>query len=162
MANEMAAFESVEQTMATYQDFPLFKLHSELSYKELSSKLLDLSIKARTYDDQLKCSEIAGDYREHARNNDDGHYVGILDQKEEFYAREACNKIIHAQEVRPIYERIDKYADTSQEMQENDIWYLTGEIELKGKNGGKEWNAVLHTQPFLETLLSLVEFGLPD
>jgi hypothetical protein len=36
---------------------------------------------------------------------------------------------------------------------------LTGEVELSGKHVRKDWNAVLHVQPFLETVLAIVEFG---
>jgi hypothetical protein len=108
-------------------------------------------------------SEKSAEYEKFAKENDSGDYIGVLDGKDKFSLREACNKIIHAKEVRLIYERADQYVIESENSKlGQDIWYLTGEIELSGKLKGKEWQSVLNTQPFLETVLGLIKFGYPE
>lgn len=103
------------------------------------------------------------DYASHKQANDSGDYIGALHGSDKFFLRVACNKVIHAQEVRPIYERADQYVLISEEAEkeQQDIWYLTGEIELSGEFRGTVWDAVLYTQPFIETVLGLIEFGYP-
>jgi len=39
------------------------------------------------------------------------------------------------------------------------LWHLSGEIELAGTQGNKNWTAVLYVRPFLETVLDRIAFG---
>jgi len=162
LANEMTESEYADEEVAKIDNFPLMALHHELAFKKSSELLLQLSMLIRTYDDQMKDSKKSKDYKKFAKKNDSGDYVGVLDGQEKFHLREACNKIIHAQEVRPLYERADQYVIESENSElGQDIWYLTGEIELSGEFRGKGWGAVVYTQRFLETVLGLIQFGYP-
>ena len=163
LANEMTASEYADEEVAKIENIPLMALHQELAFKKSSELLLQIALLVRTYDDQMANSEKSVEYKKFAEKNDSGGYIGVLDGKDKFYLREACNKIIHAQEVRPLYERADQYVIESENSElGQDIWYLTGEIELSGKFNRKEWEAVVYTQPFLETVLVLIQFGYPD
>ena len=93
----------------------------------------------------------------HAGETSGEDEIGTLDDGA-LTLREACNKFIHAQEVRAIYEKVTREEDE----QELRRWYLTGEIELTGTLGKKSWNAVLYVPPFLETVLDRIGFGWPE
>lgn len=85
---------------------------------------------------------------------DCGKYIGNLQDKNCFHLRDACNKIIHAAEIRPLYERTDLNIA-------EDIWYLTGEIELSGTQRNKDWKATFSLQAFVEITLRVIAFGNP-
>lgn len=163
LSEQMTASEYVDEEPAKVEDFPLVELHQEMAFKKSSELLLQLALLVRTYDDQMKSSKESERYIEFARANDTGDYIGSLGGKRKFYLREGCNKVIHAQEVRPLYERATQYAFASNNDElGQDLWCLTGEIELSGTFKGKQWEAVLHLQPFLETILGLVKYGTPS
>ncbi len=137
-------------------------LYHELAFKKSSELLLQLALLIRTYDNQMKNSKKADEYKKFARENDSDDYDGVLEGKDKFHFREVCNKIIHAQEVRPLYEKADKFVIESDNSDlGKDIWCLTEEIELAGELRGNEWNAVVYTQPFIETVLGQIQFGYP-
>ncbi len=163
IAEELSASEALNEAHINLSDFPLAILHRELAFKKSSELLLQLALMIRTYDDQMRGCDQAKEYAAFKENNDSGDYIGTLEGKDSFRIREACNKIIHAQEVRPIYDRTDiNVFDSENGGMSQDIWYLTGEIELSGKFGDKNWDAVVYLQPFLETCLSIIEFGNPS
>lgn len=155
--------EAEEEQELTEADVPLLRLHQQYAFVQASKALLQLALMVRTYDDQMRDSGESEAYLQHSKDVDDGHYVGILNGQDSFLVREACNKIIHATEVRPLYERVDRIVtDALKEGKiHQDIWYLTGEIELSGFYKREEWNAVLHLQPFVEIILGIIEFGNP-
>ena len=163
LTEEFDLVESEGERELTEADVPLLRLHQRYAFVQTSKALLQLALVVRTYDDQMRESERAEDYARHIKEHDDGHYIGTFHGSEEFSLRESCNKIIHAREVRPLYERVDRvFTDAVRDGKEGqDIWYLTGEIELNGKHLGKDWQAVLHLQPFIEVVLAVVEFGNP-
>jgi hypothetical protein len=163
LSEEMTASEYAGEEPAKIEKFPLVELHQELAFKKTSELLLQLALLVRTYDDQIKSSENSEKYIEFSKDNDSGDYIGTLQGEDKFYLRDACNKIIHAQEVRPLYERATRYViESDNEELGQDVWYLTGEIELVGDFRRKTWEAVLHLQPYLETVLGLVKYGLPQ
>lgn len=160
LAENIAYSDDVENKKIDISGFPLLELHSELSFKRSSEILLRLSMLVRTYDDQMKRSEESSKYMMIAKKNDSD--IGTISGKGQFYVRDACNKIIHARVIRPLYERADHPLMLDGKFSlEDDIWYLTGEIELSGEVNGKEWDAVIYVQPFVEAILGLIKFGLP-
>ena len=163
LAEEFDLAESEEEKKLTESDIPLLRLHQKYAFEHVSKTLLQLALMVRTYDDQMKDSDKSEQYIQHITKVDDGHYVGILHNKDNFKYREACNKVIHAVEIRPLYERVDRVVSDALNDGNigQDIWYLTGEIELQGQHRGNNWNAVLHTQQFIETVLDVIEFGSP-
>jgi len=142
------------------ENFPLLKLHQKYAFIQASQILLQIALMVRTFDDQIKDSENEEDYKNYVEEIDDGHYVGGMDGQETFNYRDASNKIIHAAEVRPLYERIDRTIteEAGNKNLDQDIWYLTGEIELCGKLHGNTWNATIHIQAFVETVLDVIRF----
>jgi hypothetical protein len=140
---------------------PLLALHRELAEPQISHLLLQLALMVRTYDDLMANSRVADDYNAHAETTTGENYIGNLSDGN-LDLREACNKIIHAAEIRPVYERIDREVvrqKAAGELDQN-IWYLTGEIELNGTNRQKPWNATLHAESFIEIVLDRIAFGV--
>jgi hypothetical protein len=41
------------------------------------------------------------------------------------------------------------------------VSYLTGEVELSGKQRGTKWDATLYSQNFIETVLDRIAYGYP-
>ena len=66
--------------------------------------------------------------------------------------RTACNKIIHANSIRPIYDHLGVEVG-------EDIWYLTGEIELECSDKNQEHTYTLHTQDFISIVLDRINFN---
>jgi len=162
IAEEIEYIEIEEDSPVNLGDFPLVQLHREYAFKYTSENLLHLALIVRTYDDQMKESSTQESYLKHVEVHDTGDYIGTLSNKEKFHLREACNKIIHATEIRPLYKRIDRMVCDAMDEGKigRDIWYLTGEIELTGIFKSKSWDAVLHLKPFLEVCLAVTEFGI--
>jgi hypothetical protein len=85
----------------------IFQLHHELAEKELCGKLPQLAVLVRTFDDIASSSAKGDEYKEHAKQTSGENEVGHLavdDEATSFNLREACNKIIHAQEIRAVYD----------------------------------------------------------
>jgi hypothetical protein len=63
-----------------------------------------------------------------------------------------CNKIIHAQEIRAVYDDAVQFRGDEVVSRR---WYCDGEVELKGTQGKKIWQASVHVFNFLETVLTV-------
>jgi hypothetical protein len=159
LVEDVEALELEEGREFDPSELVLLRLHHEYAFIQCSKVLLQLGLLVRTYDDQMKASGKREEYRKHLTKIDDGNYVGVLAGATSFPLREACNKIIHAHEIRPLFERLDR--QVNDDGVDQDLWYLTGEVELQGTRGGTEWNAVIHLQPFLETILDSIALGDP-
>ena len=145
--------------MIHINDFPLADLHFKYAFKKSSELLLEVALLVRAFDDQMKDSSLKDEYISFTRKNDCGEYIGNLLGREKFYLRQACNKVIHASEVRPLYEKSDVgFVQPDDAELGDNMWYLTGEIELSGKERDKKWDAVLYITNFLETVLGLISF----
>jgi hypothetical protein len=138
----------------------IFQLHHELAEKELCGKLLRLSVLVRTFDDIASSSAKGDKYREHAKQTSGENEVGHLTVDgvdASFNLREACNKIIHAQEIRAVYDDAVHFRGDEVVSRR---WYCDGEVELKGTQSKKAWQASVHIFDFLETVLDRIEFEL--
>ena len=151
--------ELEEERRVDESELSLRRLYQSHAFTQSSKALLQVALMVRAYDDQMKESDRCEEYKQHLASIDDGNCVGVLDGKDSFSLREACNKIIHAHEVRPLYERIDREVN-NQEL-DQDLWYRTGEVQLKGKQHENSWCAVLYIQPFLELVLDSISLGDP-
>jgi hypothetical protein len=163
-----------ENRELSIEDAVLLDLHLEFSHKRISQLLLNIASRVRTYDDIM--AETGEKYKAHASNNNGEDYIGAYSGNDKFGLRDACNKIIHALDVRPLYDHVDPVAwpslvgaaagkatpAQSDAAQEETLWYLTGEVELKGKLGGKSWDATLYCQNFIEIILDRINFGYPE
>lgn len=138
----------------------VFQLHHELAEKELCGKLLQLAVLVRTLDDIASSSAKGDNYKDHAKQTSGENEIGNLTidgETADFNLREACNKIIHAQEIRAVY------GDTVHFRGDEVLsrrWYCDGEVELKGTQGKKTWQASVYIFDFLETVLDRIDFEL--
>jgi hypothetical protein len=144
-------------------NYPLLALHFELAQAQVSPLLLQLCLMVRTYDDIMSASNAADAYLAHAKKTDDANHIGTLSGSATFSLREACNKVIHAVEIRAVYERVDRTVaePNAENPPDQDVWHLTGEIELKGTQRKTAWEATLHTQDFVESVLERIAFKPP-
>lgn len=135
----------------------MFNLHHRLAEPRLSQLLLDIAVFVRTFDDVM--SDAAPDlYPAFASQTDGVSFIGELDGGD-LRLREACNKIIHATDFRPVYDHVDQ--DIPGEEQ-TPVWHLDGQIELEGWLGKKQWQATLYVENFLETVLARLAFEPPE
>jgi hypothetical protein len=135
----------------------MFRLHHRLAESRLSQLLLEIAVFVRTFDDQMTAAA-PEEYGEFCAQTGGEDFIGVLDGSGDFNLREACNKIIHATDFRPVYEWAERdFGDDRTEK----VWHLDGQIEIKGMHGNKEWEAVLFIEQFLEIVLDRLDFELP-
>jgi hypothetical protein len=163
LARSFEAQEAEAGRNLSLADYPLYSLHLELAEAQVSPLLLQLCLMVRTYDDIMSASKHADAYLAHVKKTDEDGYVGTLSGSEEFTLREACNKVIHAVEIRPVYDEVDREAPEPEAKNppDQDVWYLTGEIEIKGTQGKTAWEATFCTQDFVESVLARIAFKPP-
>ncbi len=162
LAEEFVAREVEEAKHLSLSDAPLLALYMEFAEEQVCNLLLQTALMVRTYDDVMNSSRTRNSYKAHAAQTSGMNYLGSLSAGE-LKLRQACNKIIHAAEVRANFEKIDRQFaqdEHGQELNQN-VWYLTGEVELSGADKGSPWNAVLSVQPFVETVIERIAFGYP-
>jgi hypothetical protein len=151
LEKELEAEAAGEERKPDPIDMRLHALHVELAEDQISDLLLQISLLVRTYDDILKNSDSSEAYAKHIAKTRGDNYVGTLSGGE-LNLREACNKIIHATEIRSLYDRIE----------DDKIWFVSGEVELSGRfQNGRPWQAVIYIEPFVEIVLDRIEFGYP-
>lgn len=127
----------------------LFALYRENSERLLSETLLQLAIFVRTLEDQVLGSSAEERFRTFlAALNDEDGFGTVFDGPEGIVMtlRECCNKIIHAEDFRPVYDK-DGGSDVP------GGWAMDGQLELEGRLGKKEWKVALHLIDFLEAVL---------
>ncbi|MPR06190.1 hypothetical protein [Microvirga tunisiensis] len=167
LAEGFDAMEAEEGKRFDLSQAPLLALHMELAEDQACNLLLQMVLLVRTYDDVMKNSGSSKAYVAHATQTSGKGYIGGYSQDGQDFdlnLRQACNKIIHALEIRAVYERIDRTVALDEHGQELDqeVWYLTGEIEMVGTDQGKPWEAVVHAPALLEIVLDRIAFGYPE
>ena len=147
-------FEMAEPEEGDSRSSSNFKLHQDLAEIRLSQLLLQLAVFVRTFDDVFSSGEHAEAYSKHATTTQGENLIGTLNGGD-LRLREACNKIIHTTDFRPVYDYTEREDKSGQQQR---AWYLTGEIELTGVLHGKSWEATLNTPNFLEVVLDRIAF----
>ncbi len=121
----------------------------------LSKCFLRLAVSMRTFEDALQ-----GEHRERydkliAEHSGDGELgsFGWKDRSDrpDLSFREACNKIIHAEDFRPTYD------NGSNGREEDFAWGMTGIIELTGTLNKREWDVWLTAEELLSTCLEIAD-----
>ncbi|MFC5391216.1 hypothetical protein [Bosea vestrisii] len=142
------------------EDDPRFthteRLCFQMAEDELSRRLLRLAVLIRTFDDIMANSPVADAYRSHRDAAEKDVALGSVytgDERITDTLRECCNKIIHADDVRPTYETDDDRHD------EFARWGMTGMIELEGKLRGANWSIVICIDNLIEAVLDLLTFA---
>lgn len=134
----------------------LLALYRARSERSLSNALLKISILIRTLQDQITEEGEAPTFE--AALTDVTELEGPLGiifdvpegQDDEPSLRECCNKIIHAEDFRPVY-------DNSHTFGESGGWAMDGGVELRGRRGKKEWSVTLYLTAFLEVVLAFCD-----
>lgn len=131
----------------------LFALYRENSERILSETLLKMAIFVRTLEDQVLGTDASVHFRDFlaALNGEDG-FGTVFDGPEGLVLtlRECCNKIIHAEDFRPVYDK-DGASDVP------GGWAMDGQIELEGRHGKKEWKVAIYLIDFLEAVLGFCD-----
>jgi hypothetical protein len=131
--------------------FPLLVAqHQKTAEARISSILLSLAATYRALDDQL--SEVI-EFEDFIRKQKEDHvnFLTVYKGNVRDSLRECCNKIIHAEDIRPVY-------DNSNEPQGEGKYHMTGTIELSGVFGKAEWVVSFGLFEFLEAMLETVDF----
>lgn len=129
---------------------PSEKLHFERAEAQLSKNLLRLAVLMRTLDDVLSLAQNEA-YSSKARELGAQNSIGSLNDTE-LSLREALNKIIHAEDVRPVYDSDDDRESP------HCRWGMDGQLELVGTFRGTEWHATINLFELIDTILELIEF----
>lgn len=132
-------------------EFPkLVDKHQEKAEGKISSSLLTLSITYRVLEEQLEGRE---EFQIFKADN-----PTIFDEKLVYHEgcgrktlREACNKVIHARDFRPVY-------DNGTLAGYGGVWGMDGRIEMEGVQSGKPWLVELNLLDFLEAMLDVSDF----
>ncbi|MER8382094.1 hypothetical protein [Mesorhizobium sp. M1295] len=123
---------------------------------ELSKRLLRLALLVRTFDDTFSRAEDSVDYKKHLKRIEDeqqdfgGVYEGSPDVTKTI--RECGNKIIHAEDVRPVYETQDERDDPEA------MWGMNGTVELEGTRRD-QWKIVIDIHSYVEGVLELINYN---
>lgn len=127
----------------------LFALYRENSERLLSETLLKLAIFVRTLEDQVLGTDACERFKTFLveLNGEEG-FGAVFDGPEGLVMtlRECCNKIIHAEDFRPVYDK-DGASDVP------GGWAMDGQLELEGRHGKKEWKVAIYLIDFLEAVL---------
>jgi hypothetical protein len=127
---------------------PIYDMFFQSAEMKLNAHLLDLAVRMRTFEDVLSTHEMKGEYDEYIRSRLDHYDIGSLGASEapadrqDLAFRDACNKIIHAEDVRYVYNGSNAHDDDYS-------WGMTGIVEISGKSRGREWDVWLSLEDFL-------------
>ena len=147
--------EGLDSDEEVSTEFPMIDgLFHSIVEAELSKRLLRLALLVRSFDDNMKRAN-GTSYTEYRAETEKGATLGAVytgTDKIEESIRECCNKIIHAEDVRPVYTSEDDRHD------EKAKWGMTGELELEGTKGGEEWTVSVSLRDFLDSVLYLIEY----
>lgn len=159
--NIVTASMSRQEAGLSEHELPEFPEIDSLCFRmaeaELSRRLLRLALLVRTFDDTLSKADESADYANHrsrieAEHEDFGAvYEGPQGSTKTI--RECSNKIIHAEDVRPVYDTDDDRDDPRAR------WGMDGTIELEGIRGRESWKIVIHVHSYLEGVLELIKFN---
>lgn len=133
----------------------------------LSEKLIDTAVKTRIILDMVRAEEkryqADGEpYSVDTRKLDDEisakyNIAGSLDPGASISIRDCCNKIIHALDIRPLYEDGDDEHYFDEESPTKRQWkYWDGSLDLSGLKGSDEWHYEFHVSHFCSALEELI------
>ncbi|QWW69340.1 hypothetical protein [Rhizobium sp. WYJ-E13] len=119
----------------------------------LSHCFLTIAVRMRTFEDMLSGEEKDKYDAIVAEHTGDGELgsLGWSDRSErvDLTFREACNKIIHAEDFRPTYD------NDSNDRDEDFAWGMNWIVELMGRLGKREWDVWLTADEFLSSCLEV-------
>ncbi len=132
--------------------FPLLVArHQETAEERISAILLSLSASYRALDDQLSGNSDFEKFKEDQLDLHTEFLTVYTGGKIPATVRECCNKIIHTEDFRPVY-------DNNSEPRDKGVYHMTGSVELFGRRGKVEWELSFDLFTFLEAMLETVDF----
>ena len=132
---------------------PIEHLHYELAEIKLSKALLQIAVMVRTVDDfwtDYGHEDYVAKVETLNKDNSFGTQT-IGDKTSDLSLREALNKIIHARDVRPVYDSEDIRDDPEAR------WGMDGQLELKGAMRKIEWQATVNIFELLDGVVELID-----
>ncbi len=142
---------------------PTHKYFFQNAEAKLSSHLLDIAIRMRTLEDILKNHRLSGMYGGFIETISDTYNLGSIhggvnpSDSKDLTFREACNKIIHAEDLRYVYD------NGSNDRDGDFAWGMTGVLEMSGKIQSKDWDVWLSLEDFLSMCLEIADrFDVTD
>lgn len=140
-----------EEERSTQMTYPsLMGKHRDKAETRINSVLLTLALSYRTLEDSFEDDKQLKQFIDQTLTNHGQmlHWYG--DNKGKTSLREVCNKIIHATDIRHVY-------DFEEEMN-GKIWMMDGAIELEGILKKEPWNVSFILPDFLEGILDISNF----
>ena len=120
---------------------------------EISKLLLSISISIRVYDEFVMNTDLSDQYHEKMKSMEEIFDIGVsIPYPEARAIRIACNRIIHAREVRPVYDNGDNPRDSGVS------WGMTGSVELVGSFNESDWHETISISDFVNTCMGIVAF----
>ncbi len=129
----------------------LVNRHQNAAEERLSSILLSMAASYRALDDQLRDDKEFRSFTAKQQTLHNGFLTIYEGEGTPETLRECCNKIIHTEDFRPVY-------DNGSRPRDEGVWSMTGEIELQGKLRKTDWKVVFDLFGFLEAMLETVDF----
>ena len=127
--------------------------HQQNAEKDISQNLLELAVNVRVLEDTLKGNSHFAKRLSQMRSYHGTMMAWFIGEGREDM-RELCNKIIHAQDIRPEY-------DESAEVDEGTIWALNGLVLLSGERGKSQWQVQFDALEFLEAVFEMTTWVSP-
>jgi len=124
--------------------------HQKDAEAKIASTLMILAITYRALEDQLEGDEGFRIFKTSRANTFEGKLTYHVGQGGTTL-REACNKVIHTEDFRPVY-------DNGSMPRDEGVWGMDGRIELEGARGGKVWQVQLGLLDFLEAMADIADF----
>lgn len=129
----------------------IVKLHQDEAEKRLSTIFLSIAAAYRALDDQLHDNGEFKTFKIDQLNTFGGLLTVYKGTNIPDSLRECCNKIIHTEDFRPVY-------DNGSQPRDEGVWYMTGELELEGIKSSDQWRVCFDMFVFLEAILDTIKF----
>ncbi len=129
----------------------------EKAEERLARLFLDIALQMRTFEDFLTAIDSRKEYDAYVKKTFESGEFGSLGspgtfERSDLSFRDVCNKIIHTDDFRPVYDNGSNPRD------EDFSWGMEGIIELRGRLGAKEWDAWVSAEEFLSACLLIANF----
>ncbi len=132
--------------------FPsLMAAHLGTAEERLSTSLAKLAVLFRALDDQLATDDDYNECKARLESELSPFLTAYSGEGIPTTLRESCNKIIHCEDFRPVY-------DNGSEPRDEGVYYMTGEIELEGRKGTKNWLVSVDLFNLLEGVMDTICF----
>ena len=148
--DEDGDLEDEENISAILTHPSLIGKHREKAEGKISSALLSLAVAFRTLYDTLEADDAVKQFVD--KNSDEGglSWLSTEPKKSKTTLRETCNKIIHARDLRYVY-------DTTYGQFDGENYMMNGVVELWTDEKRNEWLVSFILPDFLEAIMDVAK-----